>query len=171
MSESPGSETHVPVGGGIIKDLRIDENTGSTTVRYAYCAGCGKYLSPTEWSRCSMGDLACPGHTIQFEASVFCRPHFEQEVISKRACKIAFCMTMGFKPDRAGKLARMDEKQVGEAVLELQRRGYLVVTDFIFWWRYRLTDRGYSAIRINAFKDDPDFDWLLKKVGRDFDGS
>jgi predicted transcriptional regulator len=172
MSESLGSEIHVPAKPGTIKEIRIDEKTGATTVEYAHCSKCGAYLPPEKWFRCSNGDLACKDHITSFETDPYCHKHYELEVMSKGECKVAVLVSMGFGPKHAPNLCNMDEKQALEAVAALVRKEMLVVTYCVFRHKYKLTERGYAAMGtgIEVFRREADFALTLKNTGRDPDG-
>lgn len=167
MSESLGSEVHVPAESGVIKEIRIDESTGATTVKYARCSECGKYLAPQEWWACSGGDFACQEHMWSFDGQPWCRRHFETDVMSKRECKAALLISMCFNPSKSLKLLAMEKDQVADAIAGLTERKMTIVKDCLICKDYKLTDMGHAAMRkgMQVFRHDGDFQLLLAKTG------
>lgn len=171
MSDSFGSEIHLPASNGVLKEIRVDGATGSMTYTYGRCVSCGEILNaPSDASVCLRGCTLCKRRECvhHFEGAPYCRAHFELEVITKRECMVAFCVAMGMEPRSAAKPCGMKKSEVNDAVAALVERKLMTVTNAI-WKEHKLTDRGYAAMGVGTgvFKTETDFAIMLTMVGRD----
>lgn len=147
MSESLGSEIHLPAPNGVIKEIRIDEKTGATTIVYGHCVGCGIKLEVNgDWSVDAKGCLVCKCCAHQHEGIAFCRQHFESDVINKREYKVLQAVRGKVRISQIKKIASMSSDQVDVALAELQQRELMVVKNFLIGKEYSVTDKGLSAL-------------------------